>query len=60
MPDLEWQKSSYSSGDPSSDCLEVARGPATDLHFRESDDPGIVLTTSRGRWSALLRLARQS
>ncbi|MFB7900320.1 DUF397 domain-containing protein [Streptomyces xiamenensis] len=52
-----WQKSSYSSGDPSSDCLEVARGPANGLHFRESDDPGTVLVTTPARWAALLRAA---
>ncbi|GAA2065106.1 hypothetical protein GCM10009757_51390 [Streptomyces cheonanensis] len=56
MPELEWQKSSYSSGDPSSDCLEVAHGPAGHLRFRESEDPGTVLLTTPARWAALLRL----
>ncbi|MCK1816585.1 DUF397 domain-containing protein [Streptomyces sp. XM4011] len=58
MPDREWQwqKSSYSSGDPNSNCLEVAHGPAGHLRFRESEDPGTVLLTTPARWAALLRL----
>ncbi|MGW7295819.1 DUF397 domain-containing protein [Streptomyces xiamenensis] len=57
MPHLEWQKSTYSSGNPNSDCLEAARGPEGRLYLRESDDPDTVLVTTPARWSALLRAA---
>ncbi|MFB4196996.1 DUF397 domain-containing protein [Streptomyces carpaticus] len=60
MWDVEWQKSSYSSGNPNQDCLEAARGPDGRLHFRESDQPTIVLATNAARWSAFLRLVRRS
>ncbi|MFB7762918.1 DUF397 domain-containing protein [Streptomyces xiamenensis] len=60
MPHLEWQKSTYSSGNPNSDCLEAAQGPEGQLYFRESDAPHVVLTTFPDRWAGLLRLARQS
>ncbi|MFB4196997.1 DUF397 domain-containing protein [Streptomyces carpaticus] len=52
-----WQKSSYSSGNPDSDCLEVAHGPADRVRFRESEDPGTVLLATPARWAALLRVA---
>lgn len=55
MSDLEWQKSSFSSGDPNADCLEVAAAPEDHLHLRESDDPATVLTTTPTRLAALLR-----
>ncbi|MFE1362544.1 DUF397 domain-containing protein [Streptomyces harbinensis] len=54
---LDWQKSSYSSGNPDSNCLEVASTPSGHLRFRESEDPGTVLLTTPARWAALLRLA---
>lgn len=57
MSDVEWQKSSYSSGNPNQDCLEAARSPAGRLYLRESDDPDTVLVTTPARWAALLRAA---
>ncbi|AKG43622.1 DUF397 domain-containing protein [Streptomyces xiamenensis] len=52
-----WQKSSYSSGDPNTSCLEATRTPEGCLRFRESEDPGTVLVTTPARWAALLRAA---
>ncbi|WP_307815788.1 DUF397 domain-containing protein [Streptomyces sp. 7-21] len=52
-----WQKSSYSSA--GNNCLELARVAADQIALRESDDPGIILSTSRTRLAALLKLARQ-
>ncbi|WP_432053087.1 DUF397 domain-containing protein [Streptomyces xiamenensis] len=52
IPGPTWQRSSYSSGDPSSDCIEVAHGPSGSRYLRESDDPGTVLVTTPARWAA--------
>jgi hypothetical protein len=54
MSDLDWQKSSYSSGNPDSDCLELARAPEGRLYLRESEQPTIVLATTQARLAALL------
>lgn len=35
---LEWFKSSYSSNEPGSDCVEVATSPGT-VHVRDSKRP---------------------
>jgi hypothetical protein len=59
MPDLGWQKSSYSSGNPDSNCVEVANGSDGVLYFRESDEPGAVLTSTPARLAALLRHVRR-
>lgn len=51
--DLEWRKSSMSGGQ--SDCLELATVAGTDMvAFRESDDPGVVVVTSRRKLAAFL------
>ncbi|SFB80109.1 DUF397 domain-containing protein [Streptomyces aidingensis] len=61
MRDDVWQKSSFSSGEPTSTCVEIAvdtRG--RDLLFRESEQSsGPVLVTSRGRLAALLVALRR-
>jgi uncharacterized protein DUF397 len=54
MSELKWQKSSFSTGDPNQNCLEVARSAEGLVHFRESDAPSIVLTTAPSRLAALL------
>lgn len=54
---IPWQKSSFSS--EGSACLELSRTENRTLRLRESDDPGIVLATSRPRLAALLELVRQ-
>ncbi|WP_323183908.1 MULTISPECIES: DUF397 domain-containing protein [unclassified Streptomyces] len=53
-----WQKSSSSSGDPSSDCIELAWGPSGSILCRESDTPDTVLTTAPIAWAALIRSTR--
>ncbi|MDB1090221.1 DUF397 domain-containing protein [Streptomyces sp. ACA25] len=59
MTNFAWQKSSYSSGNPDSNCLEAATDPEGRLHFRESDDPNTTLTTTPQRWNALLQHTRR-
>ncbi|SER60213.1 protein of unknown function [Streptomyces sp. yr375] len=53
MQTLHWQKSSY-SGD-GSNCVNIAASPTGTLHLRESDEPGVVLTTTPTRLRALIR-----
>ncbi|MEU4046819.1 DUF397 domain-containing protein [Streptomyces antibioticus] len=48
-----WQKSSFSGGSDGNNCLELASTPAK-LHFRESDAPATVLTTTRAPFAHLL------
>ncbi|MCE7083367.1 DUF397 domain-containing protein [Streptomyces sp. ST2-7A] len=69
---LRWQKSTFSSGDPQSECVEVAspstpRGkagtvvrPSHRIHLRESAAPGVVLTTTPARLGALLTAIRRT
>ncbi|MFG2498491.1 DUF397 domain-containing protein [Streptomyces sp. NPDC048441] len=54
MPRLDWQKSSFSGG-PESNCLYLATTTEGTIHLRESDTPGIILTTDTAQLSALLR-----
>ncbi|WP_128433819.1 DUF397 domain-containing protein [Streptomyces cyaneus] len=49
-----WQKSSFSGGGDSDDCVELAARQGTVL-LRESDDPGAVLEASRPQLAALIR-----
>lgn len=53
--EYDWQKSSFSTGDPNQNCLEVGLASNGSLGLRESDDPATVLTTSPARLAALLR-----
>ncbi len=56
MSNPRWQKSSFSTGDPNQDCVEISRAPQTgDLRLRESEEPGVVLMTTAARLAALLR-----
>ncbi|WP_149829511.1 DUF397 domain-containing protein [Streptomyces tailanensis] len=50
---LHWQKSSYSSGDVDTACVEIATAP-TAIHLRESDHPTTVLTPAPAALHALL------
>ncbi|MFH0244244.1 DUF397 domain-containing protein [Streptomyces sp. HK10] len=50
--ELEWQKSSF-SGNEGPNCVEVARR-GDDLLIRESDEPGLVLATSRAGLAAFI------
>ncbi|MFH8981882.1 DUF397 domain-containing protein [Streptomyces varsoviensis] len=56
MPELSWQKSTFSEG-PGVNCVELA-AQAANIHLRESDAPGVALTTSRECLRALLRYIR--
>lgn len=54
MGALNWQKSSFSSGDGNTSCVEVARDTTGTLHLRESDEPGNVLATRPTALRAML------
>ncbi|MGP4002637.1 DUF397 domain-containing protein [Streptomyces sp. 8N706] len=54
MIGLNWQKSSFSSGDGNTNCVELATGPTGALHLRESDEPTAILTTPLPAVRALL------
>ncbi|MEU7042673.1 DUF397 domain-containing protein [Streptomyces varsoviensis] len=54
MPRLSWQKSSFSSGDGNTTCVEVAARGTGSVHLRESDAPRTVLSTSKPAMRALL------
>lgn len=53
MPELNWQKSSFSGG-PEGECVYLAATPAETILLRESDDPGTILTTTPAQFAALL------
>lgn len=60
MPDVMWQKSSFSSGNINGDCVELARGPEGGrVWLRESAEPGVVLRGSARRVGALVRWVRE-
>jgi hypothetical protein len=50
-----WRKSSYSVGE--GQCVEIAASGGR-LLIRESDDPGVVLTTAPATLAAFLRGAK--
>ncbi|WP_405950524.1 DUF397 domain-containing protein [Streptomyces prunicolor] len=56
MPEITWQKSSY-SGSGETNCVEIGATPHT-LALRESDSPTVVLNTDRPQLTALLRHIR--
>jgi predicted secreted Zn-dependent protease len=50
MPDLTWQKSSYSQ---QGNCIEIARhGP--DVIIRDTDNPANFITVTAADWQAFL------
>ncbi|MGW5868003.1 DUF397 domain-containing protein [Streptomyces sp. NPDC055239] len=57
MPDLHWQKSSYSS--EASNCVELATAPDSTLHLRESDAPDAIITLRAAALSSLLGAIRR-
>ncbi|MFE9649368.1 DUF397 domain-containing protein [Streptomyces sp. NPDC006365] len=59
MPQLTWQKSSFSGG-AEGNCINVAVAPDGTIHLRESDDPRNVLTTAAQGFAALLDNLRRS
>jgi len=54
-----WQKSSYSGDQDGPNCLEVAAAPVT-LLLRESDEPQVVIRTTRPQLAALIRHLRST
>ncbi|MFJ2264344.1 DUF397 domain-containing protein [Streptomyces sp. NPDC087844] len=57
MPELNWQKSTFSGG-PEGECLYIATAPDGTLHLRESDTPDVILATAPQGLAALLQHAR--
>ncbi|KIZ19095.1 DUF397 domain-containing protein [Streptomyces natalensis] len=53
MSQLAWRKSSFSTAGQT-ECVELATDPDGNVHLRESDQPGDILTMSPGRLRALL------
>ncbi|MCR8944266.1 DUF397 domain-containing protein [Streptomyces bacillaris] len=50
---INWQKSSFSGPDDNQSCIELA--PVEGLiKLRESDDPGVIVTTSPAKLRAFL------
>ncbi len=45
MSRLTWQKSSYSNA--AVNCVNIAVAPDGTVCLRESDDPGVILSTTR-------------
>ncbi|WP_431042416.1 DUF397 domain-containing protein [Streptomyces sp. P1-3] len=58
MPQLRWQKSSFSEGGADT-CVEVAADAMGTRHLRESDDPGTVIRTKPAALRALMRAVRR-
>ncbi|KUN75050.1 DUF397 domain-containing protein [Streptomyces griseoruber] len=54
MPDLSWQKSSFSGGE-SEDCLYLAAAPDGTVRLRESDSPDEIITTTPAHLGHLVR-----
>ncbi|MFD9909226.1 DUF397 domain-containing protein [Streptomyces sp. NPDC059063] len=52
MPQLSWQKSSFSTGG-SGECVELAAGPGR-VHLRESDRPAEIATATPAALRGLL------
>ncbi len=58
MSALNWQKSSFSSTDGNTNCLELAAAPTGALRLRESTDPHTVISASTTALRALLGWAK--
>ncbi|MEU3460272.1 DUF397 domain-containing protein [Streptomyces sp. NPDC006733] len=57
MSEISWQKSTYSGQGDGASCVEVAVVAGT-IRLRESDDPGVVLTTTPARLAEFLDSVR--
>ncbi|MFE3472814.1 MULTISPECIES: DUF397 domain-containing protein [unclassified Streptomyces] len=55
--DVQWRKSSKSSGVEGNNCLELAEHNG-EILLRESDDPGVVIRTTPARLRVLLDAAK--
>jgi hypothetical protein len=56
MPELHWQKSTYSQ--EASACVYVTTTPDGTILLRESDEPGTILTTGPRQLSTLITALR--
>jgi len=57
MPELYWQKSSFSS--EASNCLELATTPDGTIRLRESDAPAMTLILRTATLAPLLSASRE-
>lgn len=53
MPELAWQKSTFSGG-PEGECLYLAPTPDGTIRLRESDTPDVILATTSATLAGLL------
>jgi hypothetical protein len=53
-PTIDWQKSTFSGGAQGNDCVELA-APGGTIHLRESDNPGVVVTTTPEKLGTFIR-----
>ncbi|MFE0042544.1 DUF397 domain-containing protein [Streptomyces albireticuli] len=52
-----WRKSTFSGTGPDNDCVEVSVFSGA-IALRESDEPGVVITTTSGSLRTLIRLLK--
>ncbi|MFJ9692763.1 DUF397 domain-containing protein [Kitasatospora sp. NPDC101183] len=55
MHQLNWQKSSYSNDQ--ANCVEIASADEL-VYIRESDDPTLIVTTTRAKLNAWINAAK--
>ncbi|MFD8162950.1 DUF397 domain-containing protein [Streptomyces malaysiensis] len=58
MSPIQWRKSSYSTENEESNCVELAQIPDAAILLRESDEPGTVIATTPAALRALTRAVR--
>ncbi|MFJ1647692.1 DUF397 domain-containing protein [Streptomyces sp. NPDC088258] len=56
--DIQWRKSSKSGGQDHAECLELAEHNG-EILMRESDNPDVVIRTTRAKLRAFLGGARE-
>jgi hypothetical protein len=56
--EIQWRKSSKSSGAEGNNCLELAERGG-EILMRESDNPGVVIHTTRAKLRAFLGGAKE-
>ncbi|MCX4725529.1 DUF397 domain-containing protein [Streptomyces sp. NPDC090052] len=56
--EIQWRKSSKSSGAEGNNCLELAE-QGGEILMRESDNPGVVIHTTRAKLRAFLGGAKE-
>ncbi|MET7601238.1 DUF397 domain-containing protein [Streptomyces avermitilis] len=56
MPELDWQKSTYS--EQASSCVYLATTPTGTILLRESDEPEVALSTGTRQLGALISALR--